>query len=66
LELQKTGRDGGTRVAYLAFSLGVLASMLTMVLGRPPIMMFTLLIFSGLVSQILADITRLVIYRRGF
>ena len=56
----------GTRVAYLAFSLGVLVSMLSLVLGRPPLVMFSLLIFFGLVSQIAADVTRLVIYRRGF
>jgi len=56
----------GTRVAYLAFSLGVLLSMLTMVLGQPPLVMFNLLIFFGLVSQILADLARLAIYRRGF
>jgi ABC-type long-subunit fatty acid transport system fused permease/ATPase subunit len=56
----------GTRIAYLTFSLGVLLSMLTMVLGRPPLVMFNLLIFSGLTAQILADLSRLAIYRRGF
>jgi hypothetical protein len=56
----------GTRVAYIVFSIGVLLSMLTMVLGQPPIVMFTLLIFFGIVAQITGDITRLVLYRRGF
>ena len=56
----------GTRVAYLTFSLGVVASMLNMVLGRPPLVMFNLLIFSGLAAQIFADVSRLLMYRRGF
>lgn len=56
----------GTRVAYLTFSLGVLVSMLSMVLGRPPLVMFSLLIFFGITSQIAADVSRLLIYRRGF
>jgi hypothetical protein len=56
----------GTRVAYWAFSVGVFFSMLTMVLGQPPLVMFNLLIFSGLTAQIFADLSRLLIYRRGF
>jgi hypothetical protein len=40
--------------------------MLTFVLGQPPLVMFTLLIFFGVVAQILGDISRLVLYRRGF
>jgi hypothetical protein len=40
--------------------------MLTMVLGQPPLVMFNLLIFSGLTAQIFADLSRLLIYRRGF
>lgn len=56
----------GTKVTYFASSIGVLLSMLTFVLGQPPLVMFTLLIFSGLVAQIVGDISRLVLYRRGF
>jgi hypothetical protein len=56
----------GTKVTYFFSSIGVLLSMLTFVLGRPPLVMFTLLIFSGLVAQVIGDISRLLLYRRGF
>lgn len=56
----------GTRITYIVSSLGVFLSMLTFVFDRPPLVMFTLLIFSGLVAQIVGDISRLVLYRRGF
>jgi len=55
----------GTRVAYLVYSIGVLLSMLTFAFGRPPLEMFSLLILSGLAAQIVSDISRLVLYRRG-
>ena len=56
----------GTKVAYFISSIGVLLSMLTFALGQPPLVMFTLLIFFGIVAQIIGDISRLVLYRRGF
>lgn len=56
----------GTRTTYIVSSFGVLLSMLTFVLGQPPLVMFSLLIFSGLVAQIIGDVSRLVLYRRGF
>lgn len=56
----------GTRVTYTVSSIGVLLSMLTFVFSQPPLVMFTLLIFFGLVAQIVGDISRLVLYRRGF
>ncbi|KAA3644990.1 MAG: hypothetical protein DWQ07_16445 [Chloroflexi bacterium] len=56
----------GTRVTYMVFSLGSLLAMLTFVFGQPPLVMFTALIFSGLVAQIIGDATRMYIYRRGF
>jgi hypothetical protein len=55
----------GTKVTYLASSIGVFLSMLTFVLGQPPLVMFTMLIFFGVVAQILGDLLRLVLYRRG-
>jgi len=55
----------GTRVAYLVSSIGVLLSMLTFAFGQPPLVMFSLLILSGLVAQVVSDISRLVLYRRG-
>ena len=56
----------GTRITYTVSSLGVFLSMLTFALGQPPLVMFALLIFFGVVSQIVGDISRLVLYRRGF
>ena len=56
----------GTKIAYTVSSLGVLVAMLTFVLGQPPLIMFALLIFFGLFAQIIGDISRLVLYRRGF
>ena len=56
----------GTKITYVASSIGVLLSMLTFVFDQPPLVMFTLLIFSGVVAQIIGDISRLILYRRGF
>ena len=56
----------GTQITYVASSLGVLVAMLTFVFGQPPLLMFSLLIFSGLLAQIIGDISRLMLYRRGF
>ncbi len=56
----------GTRVAYTFSSIGVALSMLTFVFGQPPLVMFGLLIFFGVLAQIIADIWRLTLYRRGF
>jgi hypothetical protein len=56
----------GTRVTYFVFSIGVLLSMLSFVLGRPALVMFALLILSALIAQIVGDISRLAFYRRGF
>ncbi|MBC8504519.1 MAG: hypothetical protein ISR58_10595 [Anaerolineales bacterium] len=55
----------GTRVAHFVFSFGALISMLTLVFGKPALVMFSLLIFFGTFAEIIADITRLVLYRRG-
>lgn len=56
----------GTKIAYVVSSIGVFLSMLTFALGKPPLVMFTLLIFSGIVAQIVGDLSRLYLYRRGF
>ncbi len=56
----------GTKVTYFVSSIGVFLSMLTFALGQPPLVMFTLLIFFGVLAQIVGDISRLYLYRRGF
>lgn len=55
----------GTRITYTISSLGSFLAMLTFVLGQPPLVMFTALIFFGLCAQIVGDITRLALYRDG-
>ena len=56
----------GTRVTYFVSSIGVFLAMLTFVFDQPALVMFTLLIFFGLVAQIVGDSSRLYRYRRGF
>ena len=56
----------GSKVSYIAFSLGVLASMLTFAFGQPPLVMFCLLILSSIVAQIIGDLSQLYLYRKGF
>jgi hypothetical protein len=56
----------GTKVTYFISSIGGFLSMLTFVLGQPPLVMFTLLIFFGVVAQIIGDASRLYLYQRGF
>lgn len=56
----------GTRVSYIAFSIGVFLAMLTFAFGQPPLLMFSLLIFSGLSAEIIGDLAQIYLYRRGF
>jgi hypothetical protein len=56
----------GTRVTYTVSSIGVFLSMLTFAFGQPPLVMFSLLIFFGVLAQVIGDISRLYLYRRGF
>ncbi|MCP4139610.1 MAG: hypothetical protein GY755_04865 [Chloroflexi bacterium] len=56
----------GTRVTYTMYSLFVFLAMLTYAFGQPALVMFTLLILCGVLAQIVGDIYRLNLYRRGF
>lgn len=56
----------GTKVAYFVFSIGTLLAMLTFVFDQPPLVMFSLLIFFGVFAQVIGDVSRLMLYRRGF
>ena len=53
----------GTNLTYRIISLGIFVAMLTFALGQPPLVMFSLLIFFGLVGQIAGDALRLRRYR---
>lgn len=52
----------GNGVAYTISMLGAFFSMLTMVLGANPLVMFTMLIATGLLGTIGSDIAKLVMY----
>lgn len=55
----------GTQATHTAASFGVLIAMLSYVFGQPALVMFSLLIFFGVLSQIIGDVTRLALYQRG-
>lgn len=55
----------GDRVSYIAFSIGVFLSMLTFALGQPPLVMFSLIVFSSLMAEILGDVSQFFFYGRG-
>jgi hypothetical protein len=55
----------GARVAYIVSSIGVLLAMLSFVLGQPALVMFSLIIFFGLIAEIIGDLSQFYFYRRG-
>jgi drug/metabolite transporter (DMT)-like permease len=56
----------GSKVSYIAFSIGVLIAMLSFAFGQPPLVMFCLLILSSILGQIIGDLSQLYLYRKGF
>jgi hypothetical protein len=56
----------GIKLAYTFSSIGVALAMLTFVLGQSALVMFALIIFFGVLANIVADIWRLNLYRKGF
>lgn len=56
----------GTKITYTVSSIGSFFAMLSFALGQSPLIMFALLVFFGLVAQVVGDVTRLFLYRRGF
>ena len=56
----------GNKISYIAFSIGVLVSMLAFAFGQPPLVMFCLLIASSLLAEIIGDLWQLYLYRKGF
>ena len=54
------------RNSNYAFSIGVVLSMISLAIGMPLYIMFTLLIYSGLAASVVDDITQFYLYRRGF
>ena len=56
----------GSRIAYIASSIGIFIAMLAFVFGQPGLVMFTLIILAGIVAQLIADVSKLYLSRRGF
>ena len=56
----------GVKFSYIVFSVGVLISMISFVIGQPPLVMFSLIIFFAIVAEIIGDIVQIALYRRGF
>ncbi len=56
----------GTKVTYTVSSVGIFFAMASFAFGQSPLVMFSALIFVGVLAQIIGDIFRLYLYRRGF
>jgi len=56
----------GSRNALWVFSIGVVLSMVTLVFDLPIYVMFITIIYSGLLSSVVDELTQFVLYRRGF
>ena len=56
----------GDKVSHIAFSIGVLIAMLSFAFGQPPLVMFSLLILSSILGEIIGDVSQLYIYQKGF
>ena len=56
----------GTNVAYIISSVGGAAAMLSLVLGADALVMFNILIVTGLFAALGENVAKLVLYGRGF
>jgi hypothetical protein len=56
----------GQNLGYIIFSIGVFIGMITYVLNQPTLIMFSIIVFFSVFSEIVADVFQLIIYRRGF
>lgn len=54
------------RISHWIFTFGFLLSMVALVLGMPPYVMFLTLIIFGFVSAIVSEIAKIYFYRKGF
>jgi hypothetical protein len=55
----------GTQVSYIAFSLGVLVSMLSFVLGQPALVMFSLIVLFSLLAEIVGNLSQFYFDSQG-
>ncbi|MGF7047344.1 hypothetical protein J2T13_001849 [Paenibacillus sp. DS2015] len=64
-ELDKIIELKATRNSHYVFIIGFLLAMGSLVMNMPPYMMFIILIFSGLLSEVIGVITQIYLYRIG-
>jgi uncharacterized membrane protein YfcA len=55
-----------TRNSLVVFTAGFLAGMLAAALGQPPTVMFIAFIASGVLAEVVSDLSQFYFYRRGF
>jgi hypothetical protein len=64
-ELDKIIELKATRNSHYVFIIGFVLAMGSLVMDMPPYMMFIILIFSGLISEVVGVISQIYLYRRG-
>lgn len=56
----------GIQISYVTFSIGVLISALAYLSGQHPFLMISGIVFSGILAEIVGDISQISLYRKGF
>jgi hypothetical protein len=64
-ELDKLIHLKATTISHYVFVVGFVLAMGSLVMGVPPYVIFIILIFSGVVSDVVGMITEIYLYRRG-
>ncbi len=54
------------RISYIVVGIGFLISMVTLVIGMPPFVMFNIVFFSFNLAEIIGSVSQLYFYKRGF
>lgn len=55
----------GIRSTYFTFSIGVLFSVFAFIYGQPPLMMISLIVLFSILAEIIGDVSKIYLYRRG-
>jgi uncharacterized membrane protein len=55
----------GIRSTYFTFSIGVLLSVFAFIYGQPPLMMISLIVLFSILAEIIGDVSKIYLYRRG-
>lgn len=55
----------GIRSSYITFSIGVLLSVFAFIFGQPPLMMISLIVLFSILAEIIGDVSKIYLYRKG-